>query len=142
VLNDNLLTGALGLLTSGTIPSINLIRITSTGTVYLPGSSREADVSKLDTELNRAVLVSGSNGQVVAQPYISRQIQVLLKPVFPFENGAVSSGFIHTTSSSTIFDSFSSASPLASTNGSEFHCGRVAWRIPVGVLLVLNKNSR
>lgn len=117
VLNGNLLSSALSALTSGTIPTINLIRITSSGTVFLPGSSREADVSKLDAELNHAVLVTGSDGKVVSQPYVSRQIQVLLKPVFPFQNGVVSNGYIHSLNAASNFDSFSSASPLTSTNG-------------------------
>lgn len=116
LLNTNLISGALGLLTSGSIPSINILRIQSTGTVYLPGSSRVSDVSKLDADLHRAVLVTDPTGHKVSQPYVSRQIEVLLKPVFPFENGVASNGFLHNTNPGTIFDSFSSASPTTSTN--------------------------
>jgi hypothetical protein len=118
VLNGNLLADALGLLTGGTSPAINLLQIRSKGTVYLPGSSRVADVSKLDVDLLHAALIKDPLiGQLVTQPNVSREIEVLLKPVFPFENGVSLNGSLQAPSSSTVFDSFSSASSQTSTNG-------------------------
>ncbi len=118
VLNGQLLTGVLGLLSGNQPSTINLLRITSTGTVNLPSSSRVADVSKLDADLMRLALVHDpSTGKAVSHPSVSRQIQVLLKPVFPFENGVATEGAINALSAANNFDSFNSSSPLGSTNG-------------------------
>ncbi len=118
VLNGQLLTSALNLISGSQASSINLLSITSTGTVYLPSSSRVSDVQKLDAKLMRLALVHDpSTGNPVTQPFVSRQIQVLLKPVFPFEQGVASDGGISAPNSASNFDSFNSADPTASTNG-------------------------
>ncbi len=117
VLSPNLLSGALNLLTSGTPPNINILRLRSTGTVILPTGSRLADLSSLDTQLLRTSLVHDPNtGHAVTQPYVARSIEVMLKPVFPFQNGLATGGGITAPNSSSVFDSFSSASALTSTN--------------------------
>lgn len=118
VLNGQLLSGVLGLLSSNQPSSINLLRLRSRGVVLLPGGSRMPDVSKLDAQLLRAALVRDpATGQKVAAPFVAREIEVLLKPVFPFEHGVATDGPLEAASALTRFDSFNSASPLASTGG-------------------------
>jgi hypothetical protein len=118
VLSTNLVSGALSLLSNGTPPQINVLRLRSTGLVYLPGGSRTPDVSKMDVSLHRAALVKDSKtGLAVTKPYVAREIEVLLKPVFPFANGVSTDGSINAPNAATVFDSFSSASALGSTNG-------------------------
>jgi len=119
LLSTNLVSGALNLLSpSGQAPAINLLRLRSKGVVFLPSSNRSADVFKLDAELNQAMLVKDrQTGQRVTTPYIAREVEVILKPVFPFQNGVVSAGTINAPNAATLFDSFSSASALSSTNG-------------------------
>ncbi|WP_131989723.1 DUF7305 domain-containing protein [Chthoniobacter flavus] len=117
VLNGQLLSNLTGLLSGNSTSAINLLRIRSTGTVYLPGPSRTSDVSKLDSQLMRLALVHDpATGNAVSKPFVQRQIEVLLKPVFPFEHGVATDGLINAPNSSN-FDSFNSASPLASTWG-------------------------
>ncbi len=118
ILSTNLVSGALSLLSSGTPSQINVLRLRSRGIVYLSGGNRTADVSKMDVDLHRAALVKDpATGQAVAKPYVAREIEVLLKPVFPFANGVATDGAISAPNATTVFDSFSSASALASTNG-------------------------
>jgi hypothetical protein len=118
VLNGQLLSGVLGLLSANQPAAINLLRLRSKGIVQLPGTSRAADVSKLDAKLFRAALVRDpATGQKVTRPFVAREIEVLLKPVFPFEHGVATDGPLEAPSALARFDSFNSASPLASTNG-------------------------
>lgn len=118
LLNGQLLNNLAGLLSGSQTSSINLLRLRSTGTVYLPGPSRAADVSKLDSRLMKLALVRDpATGAKVTKPFVSRQIEVLLKPVFPFQNGVSTEGLLSAPNSATVFDSFNSASPLSSTNG-------------------------
>lgn len=118
VLNGQLLSNLTGLLSGNQTSSINILRLRSTGTVYLPGPSRTADVSKLDSQLMRLALVRDpATGHTVSQPFVQRQIEVLLKPMFPFEHGVAVDGLLNAPTSTSNFDSFNSASPLGSTNG-------------------------
>lgn len=118
VLNGQLVTNLLSLLSGDQAASINLLRIRSRGVVQLPGPSRTADVSKLDAELIRAALVRDpATGKKVTKPFVAREIEVLLKPVFPFDRGVATDGPIEATSALSRFDSFNSASFLGSTNG-------------------------
>ncbi|MEZ0254765.1 MAG: hypothetical protein ACAI37_05780, partial [Chthoniobacter sp.] len=118
LLNGQLLSSLTSLLSGSQASSVNILRLRSTGTVYLPGPSRAADVSKLDQKLMRLALVRDpATGKKVSTPFVSRQIEVLLKPVFPFEHGVASDGLLNAPSPGTIFDSFNSASSLTSTNG-------------------------
>lgn len=118
VLDGQLLSGVLGLLSSNQPASINLLRLRSRGVVQLPGSSRLPDVSRLDAQLLRAALVRDpATGQKVTAPFVAREIEVLLKPVFPFEHGVATDGLLEAASPLSRFDSFNSASPLASTDG-------------------------
>jgi cytoskeletal protein CcmA (bactofilin family) len=118
VLSGNLLSNLTGLLSGNQTSSISLLRLRSTGTVYLPGTSRTGEVEKLDSDLLRMALVRDpSTGNPVSQPFVSRQVEVLLKPMFPFENGVATQNGINAPSGSSNFDSFNSASPLSSTNG-------------------------
>lgn len=118
ILNDQLLTNLLSLLSGSKASSVNLLRIRSRGTVELPGGSRASDVSKLDADLMRAALVRDPvTGQKVTKPFVSREIEVLMKPVFPFDRGISSDGPINAPSTLSRFDSFNSGSFLGSTNG-------------------------
>lgn len=118
LLNGQLLSSLTGLLSGSQASSVNILRLRSTGTVYLPGSSRVADVSKLDQKLMHLALVNDpATGKKVSTPFVSRQIEVLLKPVFPFEKGVATEGTLNAPNSGTVFDSFNSASTLTSTNG-------------------------
>ncbi|MEP6669651.1 MAG: hypothetical protein ABJF10_10890 [Chthoniobacter sp.] len=118
LLNGQLLSGLTGLLSGSQASSVNLLRLRSTGTVYLPGPNRTADISKLDSQLMRLALVRDpATGKSVSKPFASRQIEVLLKPVFPFEHGVATDGLVNAPNALTNFDSFNSASALTSTNG-------------------------
>ncbi len=118
LLNGQLLSSLQGLLSSGNPAAINLLRLRSKGTVYLPGPNRTPEVSSLDTQLLRAALVRDpATGQKITRPFVAREIEVLLKPVFPFEHGVATEGPLEAASVLTDFDSFNSASPLSSTNG-------------------------
>jgi cytoskeletal protein CcmA (bactofilin family) len=118
ILNGQLLSSLTSLLSGNSTSSVNLLRIRSTGTVYLPGPSRTADVSKLDSQLMRLALVHDpATGSAVSKPFVQRQIEVLLKPVFPFEHGVATDGLLNAPNSATNFDSFNSSSVLTSTNG-------------------------
>jgi cytoskeletal protein CcmA (bactofilin family) len=118
VLNGQLLSSLSGLLSGNQPSTVNLLRLRSTGTVYLPGPSRAADASKLDSRLMRLALVTDpATGNKVSKPFVSRQIEVLLKPVFPFQHGVATDGLLSAPNGSTVFDSFNSASVLGSTNG-------------------------
>ncbi len=117
-LNGQLLSGVVGLLDTSKAASVTLLRLRSKGVVELPSTSRVPDSSKLDARMIRAAFVRDpATGQTVSRPFVSREIEVLLKPVFPFERGVATEDLIEAISSPTVFDSFNSGSSTTSTNG-------------------------
>ncbi len=117
-LNGQLLSGVLGLLDTNKAASVTLLRLRSKGVVELPSTSRVPDSSKLDARMIRAAFVRNpATGQTVSRPFVSREIEVLLKPVFPFERGVATEDLIAAPSSPTVFDSFNSGSSTTSNNG-------------------------
>ena len=120
-LSDLLDGGVKGLL--GTAPGIlngrdlQLIRLVSTGTVALSGP-QTAGPNRLDNELWRpSLLTDRLTGKAITQAVVSRQVEVILRPVRPYEAALVSDDAVLAPGTGTVFDSFNSASPLASTNG-------------------------
>ena len=94
-----------------------LLRLRSTGTVYLTGGQR-AGPSRLDNDLWQASLMTDRlTGAKLTQPTVSRQIEVILRPVYPFESAVVSAGGVQAPDAGTVFDSFNSTLPASSTNG-------------------------
>ncbi len=120
-LNDLLSGGPTGLLNSVSSAlngnTINLLRIRSTGTVSLPGGTI-AGPSRLDNELWRPSLVTDRNTKqaVVNGPSVSRQVEAILRPVYPFESAVVSNGNFSSTDPGAVFDSFNSTQDASSTN--------------------------
>ena len=114
---DSLLTGGVaGALNAVTRlvgnNNLNLVHLVSTGTVYLTGAT-VAGMSRQDNELWRAALLTDpTNG-----PYVSRQIEGYLRPVFAFESAVASNDALLATDPGTVFDSFNSTLPTASTAG-------------------------
>lgn len=122
----NLLQDGLGGLLGNTLNTVTgvlngqnlqLLRIRSSGTVPIPGS-RRAGLSKVENELWRPSLVwDRSTGKKAPQPTVTREIEVILRPVFPFEGAVASLGSFEAPHLGNAFDSFNSALPLFSTNG-------------------------
>ena len=100
-----------GLLTPN---NLHLLRLHSTGTVTLTGGTVAAP-SRQDNDLWRPSLVTDRmTGQALSQPTVARQIEVILRPVYPFEAAVVSNGTVQAADAGTVFDSFNSSLPLAS----------------------------
>lgn len=123
LLNSNLLSvQSLGGLLSNPLDALNgselkLIRLRAQGTVGIPGM-RKADPDKLDSRLRRLTLVRDRlTGTMTTKPSVTRELRVVLRPVLPFENAVTSGGPVVVDSADSVFDSFNSLSPLASTLG-------------------------
>ena len=96
---------------------LQLLRLRSTGTVFLTGGTL-AGPSRQDNDLWRvSLLTDRSTGAPLTQPTVSRQIEVILRPTFAFESAVTSDGALLATDPGTVFDSFNSTLPTASTNG-------------------------
>jgi len=109
------LTNPTSLLANG--PDLRLIQLRSRGTVPLSGP-RRADPEKLDNQLRRPSLVWDSTTQARAtRPTVSREVEVLLRPVLPFQNAIATTGNFSASAPGAVFDSFNSLTPLTSTNG-------------------------
>jgi hypothetical protein len=114
------LGGLLGTLSNPTTllgggPDLRLVRLRSRGTVWLAGP-RRADVEKLDAKLRRPTLVWDRESRLRAgAPNISREVEVLLRPVLPFQNAVATTGGFSAPSAQALFDSFNSLTPLTST---------------------------
>lgn len=105
--NGNLLGTVTGLVSGN---DLSLLRVRSVGTALLPGGT-VAGPSRLDNELWRVSLL------VTPTPSVSRQVEVILRPVYPFESAVNSNDAILALDGGTIFDSFNSSLAAASTNG-------------------------
>jgi hypothetical protein len=98
-------------------PDIRLVRLRSRGTVELSGPPR-ADAEKADTKLRRVTLRRDrTTGTATSQPTVSREVEVVLRPVLPFQNAVATTGDFVANSGSAVFDSFNSLTPLTSTGG-------------------------
>lgn len=110
----SLLNSVTGLLNGN---DFQLLKIVSTGTVTLAGGTL-AGPSRLDNELWRpSLFMNKITGQATSKPTVSRQVQVLLRPVYPFESATVSNDTFQATDAGTVFDSFNSTQTASSTNG-------------------------
>ena len=110
---NTLLTNPLAAIQGG---DLQLVRLRARGTVGVP--SRRADRNALDSELRRATLVwDRTSGQFAPRAAISREVEVYLKPVFPFESAVTCTGSFDSPSASAVFDSFNSLLTTASTSG-------------------------
>lgn len=98
-------------------PDLSLIRLRSRGSVPLSGP-RRADPEKLDARLRRVSLVWDRDaGGRATQSKVSREVEVVLRPVLPFQNAVATTGRFSAPSAGAVFDSFNSLTPLTSTNG-------------------------
>lgn len=105
-----LLKGGLGGLNGLLNGNTQLLCLTSTGTVQTSGG-RIAGTSRLDNELWRSSLVTDRlTGLAVVggQANVTRQVQVLLRPVRPYEAAVVSGDALLAVDQGAIFDSFNS----------------------------------
>jgi|GEM_PF-3059125 len=123
LLNGNLLNleGLTGLL-SNPLSLLNgkdmkLIRLRSRGTVTLPGR-RMVDPDSADAQLRQVSLrrdrITKTN---VTTPQVTREVEVLLKPVLPFQSAVSTAGSFVAGSTSSVFDSYNSLTSLNSTSG-------------------------
>jgi hypothetical protein len=101
---------------------VGWLRVRAVGTAPLTGR-RQAPLSKLDTPLRhfaftreRADIVGRANRPVSA-PEVSRAIEVIVRPVLPFEQAMVSAGAINGADAASIIDSFDSTDAKKSTLG-------------------------
>ena len=123
LLNGNLLSaeGLTGLL-SNPLSLLNgkdmkLIRLRSRGTVALPGR-KMVDADKADAQLRQFSLRRDRvTKTAVTSPQVTREIEVLLKPVLPFQSAVSSSGSFVAASTGSVFDSYNSLTSLTSTMG-------------------------
>lgn len=98
-------------------PDLKLVRLRSRGTVLLSGPPR-ADAERADTKLRRLSLRRDrTTGGTAAQPSVSREVEVVLRPVLPFQSAVATTGDFTANSGSAVFDSFNSLTSLTSTNG-------------------------
>lgn len=96
---------------------IQLLQLDSTGTVPLTGP-RVASPNRQDNDLWRPSLYTDrSSGLAISTASVSRQVEVLLRPVRPYEAAVVGNDALLAADPGTTFDSFNSTSPLASTGG-------------------------
>ena len=88
---------------------VPLLRLRSTGTVYLTGGSI-AGPSRQDNDLWRvSLLTDPSSGAALSQPQVSRQIEMNLRPVYAADSAVASNDSLHADDPRSIFDSFNSA---------------------------------
>ena len=107
--------GTVGGLING--KDLQLLRLRSTGTVYLTGG-RTAGLSKEDNDLWRPSLVFDRlSGKKLDAPTVSRQIEVILRPVYPFEAAVTANDSFVAADTNGVFDSFNSGLVSASTGG-------------------------
>jgi hypothetical protein len=98
------------------------LRVRAVGTAPLTGR-RQAPLSKLDTALRHLALtreradIVGRGSRAVSAPEVSRAIEVIVRPVHPFEQAMVSAGALTGTDSASIIDSFDSTDTTKSTLG-------------------------
>lgn len=103
-------------LTSGEL-SLQLVRIRSTGIAYLD-YNRTAGHETAENALRQPNLVwDREAGKRVDRPYVSRTVEVTLRPSLPFQSGIVSLGNLKVDNDQAVFDSFHSILPTASTSG-------------------------
>jgi hypothetical protein len=96
---------------------MQLIHLRARGVVPLSGGAR-VDQDSLDARLRRPSLVwDRLNGGRVSRAQVTREVEVLLKPVFPYQSAVTSAGRFRAESTDAVFDSFNSALPLTSTAG-------------------------
>ncbi len=113
----NTALGSINNLSNGN--GINLLHLVSTGTVYLSGG-HVAGPSRQDNDLWRVSLFNNSGTHAaVAQPQVSRQIEMYLRPVYAFDSAVASKDSLQAANKLSLFDSFNSALPTAST-GSQY----------------------
>jgi hypothetical protein len=94
-----------------------LFRIRSTGTTYVPGPLHSGH-SRLDNRLRRLSLVRDPVTRLpVSRPSVSRTIELIVRPVLPFETALLSQGGIDLANSRAEMDSFNSLDPLKSNLG-------------------------
>jgi len=108
-----LLANPLAAITGG---DLQLVHLRARGTVAI--RSQRGDRDPLDSELRRATLVWDRLSRARAtQAAMTREVEVYLKPVFPFQSAITASGALDSPSSNATFDSFNSLLTAASTNG-------------------------
>ncbi len=96
--------------------NIQLVRLCSTGTVYLTGGTL-AGMSRQDNDLWRVSLLTDRlSGAALTTPTVTRQIEAYLRPVYAFEGTVASNDALLATDQGTVFDSFNSTLDSASTN--------------------------
>ncbi len=111
----NTALGSINNLSNGN--GINLLHLVSTGTVYLSGG-HVAGPSRQDNDLWRVSLFNNSGTHAaVDKPQVSRQIEVYLRPVYTFDSAVASNDSLQAANKLSLFDSFNSALPTASTGG-------------------------
>ncbi len=118
---SQLLSGGLPAVLSGVSnllggKDVQLLRLRSTGTVFLTGG-RRAGPSRLDNDLWRPSLITDRLTGAATQPSVARQVEVLLRPVYPFEATVASDDSFLAADPGAVFDSFNSTQSSSSTGG-------------------------
>ncbi len=102
--------------------SYSWLRVRGVGTATLPGH-RQAALTKFDTALRHYAFarersdIVGRPNRAVATPEVSRAVEVIVRPVLPFEQALLSVGAFSGTNTSSFVDSFDSTNLTKSTSG-------------------------
>lgn len=97
--------------------SLQLVKVRSTGIAYLD-ANRTAGYETAENALRQPTLVwERQTGQRASRPYVSRTVEVTLRPTLPFKSGFVTQGQIRVDNDAAVFDSFNSLLPTTSTEG-------------------------
>jgi hypothetical protein len=92
-------------------------RIRATGTNLVPGPQRTGDEAR-DTELRKlSILRDRLTGTALLRPLVSRRVEVIAKPLSPYNAAILARGDIDFTNHNIIIDSYDSRDPAKSTSG-------------------------
>lgn len=98
------------------------LRVRAVGTAPLAGR-RQPTLSKLDVSLRHLAItreradIVGRGSRAVSSPEVSRAVEVIVRPVLPFEQAMVSAGTFTGADSASFIDSFDSSDSGKSTLG-------------------------
>ena len=92
-------------------------RIRSTGSTIVPGVARATD-EKRDSDLRKLSLkVDRLTGLPIDRPKATRRIEIIAKPMSPFNAAILARGLVDLTDHNIVIDSYDSRDPAKSTNG-------------------------
>ena len=92
------------------------LRVRAKGSTRIPGP-RRASPEKLDVALRRLAFVKEREGGFVAEPRAFRTIEMILRPVMPFQAAMTAGGSVVMSNVDSLADSYDSSDAAKSTSG-------------------------